>query len=231
MTIDDAQASKAQHLSRTPDPHPILCYPSHILSARDAHPRLALQVDEDGKIYDCTLAGVGRAFVDRIRVVNQTLIVADKWMVYNDEIPPMSYRHSLDVSASLYPAVAETPAPLRWYCIIALPTHQELQTGCAVDITSDLQTIDDKQILMIVQNGYNNDLLTRWINGIRGRLNDPTYSLSIPQGQIDLSVQDIIVTALELYVDTRVVIIAPQIPNGLETWSNRVEFRYLDCSV
>lgn len=101
----------------------------------------------------------------------------------------------------------------------------------AVDITSDLQTIDNKQILMIVQDGYNNDLLTRWINGIRGRLNDPTYSLSIPQGQSALSVQDIIITALKLYIDTRVVIIAPQIPNGLQTWSDRIEFRYLDCSV
>jgi len=54
-----------------------------------------LQTDYDGKIETVTLRGVGRAIVDRVRLVNGTVVVSDRWRRVIDE-PVMSYMHSLE---------------------------------------------------------------------------------------------------------------------------------------
>ena len=101
----------------------------------------------------------------------------------------------------------------------------------AMDLTSDLNSIDDTQTLVLIQKDIDNDLTTRWLNGARGRLNDPTYSLAIPIGQNQQPLEQIFDFWFKLYTKSKVVILAPQIPDGLGAWSDRIEFRYLDCSV
>ena len=101
----------------------------------------------------------------------------------------------------------------------------------AMDLTSDLNTIDNTQTLVLIQEGIDKDLMTRWINGMRGQLNDPTYSLAIPIGQNQQSLKQIFTFWFKLYTKSKVVILAPEIPEGLGEWSDRIEFRYLDCSV
>lgn len=54
-----------------------------------------LQTDEDGKIEAVTMRGVGRALVDRVRLVDGTVVVSDRWRRVIDE-PVMSYMHSLE---------------------------------------------------------------------------------------------------------------------------------------
>ena len=97
--------------------------------------------------------------------------------------------------------------------------------------TSDLNSIDDTQTLVLIQKDIDNDLTTRWLNGARGRLNDPTYSLAIPIGQNQQPLEQIFDFWFKLYTKSKVVILAPQITDGLGAWSDRIEFRYLDCSV
>lgn len=101
----------------------------------------------------------------------------------------------------------------------------------AMDLTFDLNTIDNTQTLVLIQEGIDKDLMTRWINGMRGQLNDPTYSLAIPIGQNQQSLKQIFTFWFKLYTKSKVVILAPEIPEGLGEWSDRIEFRYLDCSV
>lgn len=58
--------------------------------------------DEDGKITSVSLAGVSRAIIPRVRQVrDKPLLVANKWKVYLDDIPPASYMHTLERMRSL----------------------------------------------------------------------------------------------------------------------------------
>jgi hypothetical protein len=101
----------------------------------------------------------------------------------------------------------------------------------AMDLTSDLNSIDNTQTFVLIQKDIDNDLTTRWLNGARGQLNDPTFSLAIPIGQNQQPLEQIFDFWFKLYTKSKVVILAPQIPDGLGAWSDRIEFRYLDCSV
>lgn len=95
----------------------------------------------------------------------------------------------------------------------------------AMDITSDLNSNSNKQTILYLQD----DLSTRWINGVRGRLTDATYSLSIPVGQGIQTLPEILKGWFSQYPHARLMILAPEPPIGLEQWSDRIEYRKFAC--
>lgn len=95
----------------------------------------------------------------------------------------------------------------------------------AMDITSDLNSNSDDRTILFLQD----DLKTRWINGIRGRLIDATYSLAIPVGQGTQTLPEILKGWFIQYPKTRLLILAPEPPIGLEQWSDRIEYREFAC--
>lgn len=95
----------------------------------------------------------------------------------------------------------------------------------AMDITSDLNSNSNKQTILYLQD----DLSTRWINGVRGRLTDATYSLSIPVGQGILTLPEILKGWFIQYPNAQLLILAPEPPIGLEQWSDRIEYRKFAC--
>jgi hypothetical protein len=74
------------------------------------------------------------------------------------------------------------------------------------------------------------DLLTRWINGVRGRLIDATYSLSITIGQGQQTLPEILEWWTVQFPNVHIVILAPEMPQGLEKWQGIVEFREFSCA-
>lgn len=53
--------------------------------------------DDEGKLKSVSLAGVSRAIIPKVRQVrDKPLLVADRWKVYLDDIPPSSYMHTLE---------------------------------------------------------------------------------------------------------------------------------------
>mmetsp|Transcript_101314 Transcript_101314/g.163422 ORF Transcript_101314/g.163422 Transcript_101314/m.163422 type:complete len:241 (-) Transcript_101314:153-875(-) len=53
--------------------------------------------DSEGQLTSVSLAGVCRAIIPKVRqVTDKPLLVADKWKVYLDDIPPSSYMHTLE---------------------------------------------------------------------------------------------------------------------------------------
>lgn len=95
----------------------------------------------------------------------------------------------------------------------------------AMEITSDLDSNSSKQTILFLQD----DLSTRWINGVRGRLTDATYSLSIPVGQGTRTMPEILEGWFIQYPNARLMILAPEPPIGLEQWSDRIEYRKFAC--
>ena len=95
----------------------------------------------------------------------------------------------------------------------------------AMDITSDLNSNSNKQTILFLQD----DLNTRWINGVRGRLTSATYSLSIPLGQGNQTLQEILKSWFIQYPQARLLILAPESPAGLEEWSDKIEYRQFVC--
>jgi len=95
----------------------------------------------------------------------------------------------------------------------------------AMDITSDLDSNSNKQTILFLQD----DLSTRWINGVRGRLTDATYSLSIPVGQGAQTLPEILKGWFIQYPNAQLLILAPEPPIGLEQWSDRIEYRKFAC--
>lgn len=96
----------------------------------------------------------------------------------------------------------------------------------AMDITSDLNSNSDLRTILYLAD----DLGTRWINGVRGRLTEATYSLSIPVGQGNQALSEILENWFDLYPRAQLLILAPEPPVGLEKWGNRIEFRQLVCA-
>ena len=96
----------------------------------------------------------------------------------------------------------------------------------AMDITSDLKSNANKQTILFMQD----DLSTRWINGVRGRLTDATYSLSIPVGQGNQTLPEILESWFVQYPQAHLLILAPELPVGLEKWSDKIEFRQFNCA-
>ena len=94
----------------------------------------------------------------------------------------------------------------------------------AMNITSDLNLNSNKQTIL-----YHDDLSTRWINAVRGRLTDATYSLSIPWEQ-GIPLPEILRNWFAQYPQARLLILAPEPPVGLEEWSDKIEFRQLACA-
>ena len=95
----------------------------------------------------------------------------------------------------------------------------------AMDITSDLQLNTDNRTILFQQH----DLNTRWINGIRGRLIDATYSLAIPVGQAKQTLPEILEWWTVQFPNVRILILAAEPPIGLEKWSDRIEYRHFSC--
>ena len=95
----------------------------------------------------------------------------------------------------------------------------------AMDLTSDLNlNADDRTILFQME-----DVNTRWINGVRGRLIDATYSLSIPVGQAKQTLPEILEWWTVQFPNVRILILAAEPPIGLEKWSDRIEYRHFSC--
>lgn len=95
----------------------------------------------------------------------------------------------------------------------------------AMKITSDLISYERNVQILYLQD----DLLTRWINGVRGRLIDATYSLSISVGQGQQTLPEILDWWTVQYPDVELVILAPTMPDGLEPWIGRIEHRTFNC--
>ena len=95
----------------------------------------------------------------------------------------------------------------------------------AMDITSDLNLNTDNRTILFQQH----DLNTRWINGIRGRLIDATYSLAIPVGQAKQTLPEILEWWTVQFPNVRILILAAEPPIGLEKWSDRIEYRHFSC--
>ncbi len=95
----------------------------------------------------------------------------------------------------------------------------------AMDTTSDLNLNADNRTILFQQH----DLNTRWINGIRGRLIDATYSLAIPVGQAKQSLPEILEWWTVQFPNVRILILAAEPPTGLEKWSDKIEYRHFAC--
>lgn|GEM_PF-2505719 len=96
----------------------------------------------------------------------------------------------------------------------------------AMEITSDLNSNTDVRTILYL----NDDLNTRWINGVRGRLTDATYSISIPIGQGEKALPEILGSWFIQYPNARLLILAPEPPLGLDKWGDRIEFRQFNCA-
>jgi hypothetical protein len=96
----------------------------------------------------------------------------------------------------------------------------------AMKLTADLNSNANNSQILFLQD----DLLTRWINGIRGRLIDATYSLSITVGQGQQTLPEILEWWTVQFPNVELVILAPQMPQGLEKWNNVLEFREFNCA-
>lgn len=95
----------------------------------------------------------------------------------------------------------------------------------AMDITADLNLNTDNRTILFQQH----DLNTRWINGIRGRLIDATYSLAIPVGQAKQTLPEILEWWTVQFPNVRILILAAEPPTGLEKWSDKIEYRHFSC--
>ena len=94
----------------------------------------------------------------------------------------------------------------------------------AMDTTRDLNFNSNTQTIL-----FSDDLNTRWINGVRGRLTDATYSISIPFGQGTQTLPEILKGWFAQYPNSQLIILAADLPTGLEEWGNKIEFRELSC--
>lgn len=96
----------------------------------------------------------------------------------------------------------------------------------AMDATADLDSNSNGQTILFLQD----DLNTRWINGVRGRLTDATYSISIPVGQSSQTLPEILKGWFIQYPRAQLLILSPEPPIGLEQWSDKIEYRKFSCT-
>ena len=96
----------------------------------------------------------------------------------------------------------------------------------AMQLTADLNSNESNTQILFLQD----DLLTRWINGVRGRLIDATYSLSISVGQGQQTLPEILEWWTVQFPSVEILILAPEMPQGLEKWKNVLEFREFNCA-
>jgi hypothetical protein len=74
------------------------------------------------------------------------------------------------------------------------------------------------------------DLNTRWINGVRGRLTDATYSLSIPVGQGTQTLPEILEGWFKQFPFAQLLILSPEPPTGLDKWGDKIDYRQFSCT-
>ena len=101
-------------------------------------------------------------------------------------------------------------------------------TSCfqdAMKLTEDLNSNADPTTIVLLRD----DLRTRWINGVRGRLTDETYSISIPMGSSSLSDQSIIIDWLQMYPNSRILIMSSKMPAGVTNYADRISYREFNC--
>ena len=96
----------------------------------------------------------------------------------------------------------------------------------AMDITSDLNSNTDGRTILYLLD----DLNTRWINGVRGRLTDATYSLSIPIGQGTQTLPEILEGWFKQFPFAQLLILSPEPPIGLDEWGDKIEYRQFSCT-
>jgi hypothetical protein len=95
----------------------------------------------------------------------------------------------------------------------------------AMDLTADLDDNSSKTQILFLQS----DLKTRWINGVRGRLTDATYSLSIPIGQNSQTLPTILKKWFDQFPDVHLLILAPKPPIEIENMGENISFREFAC--
>jgi hypothetical protein len=95
----------------------------------------------------------------------------------------------------------------------------------AMNLTADLNSNESNQQILFLQD----DLSTRWINGVRGRLIDATYSLSITAGQ-GQTLPEILTWWTIQFPGVELVVLAPEMPSGVEKWQHIIEHRPFTCS-
>ena len=105
---------------------------------------------------------------------------------------------------------------------------QNSATTCfqkAMNLTADLNSNESNKQILYLQD----DLSTRWINGVRGRLIDATYSLSITAGQ-GQTLPEILEWWTVQFPGVELVVLAPEAPSGVEKWQRIIEYRPFTCS-
>jgi len=104
---------------------------------------------------------------------------------------------------------------------------REGSTACfreAMALTEDIQYLNDTEVIL-----FESDLSTRWINAVRGRLSDATYSLAIPLNSPDLDITAHISDWLSQYPTTSLIVLHGT-ESQLEGLTNsRVKLRQLAC--
>lgn len=95
----------------------------------------------------------------------------------------------------------------------------------AMNLTADLDDNSSKTQILFLQS----DLKTRWINGVRGRLTDATYSLSIPVGQNNETLPIILGKWFDQFPNVNLLILAPKPPSGIENIDENISFREFAC--
>lgn len=95
----------------------------------------------------------------------------------------------------------------------------------AMQLTSDMDSNSSVQTIL-----YHGDLSTRWINGVRGRLTDATYSLSIPFGQGAETLPEILENWFVLHPEAELLILAAEPPTGIDKWNDKIEYRQFICT-
>jgi hypothetical protein len=94
-----------------------------------------------------------------------------------------------------------------------------------MNLTADLNSNESNQQILFLQD----DLSTRWVNGVRGRLIDATYSLSVTAGQ-GQTLPEILTWWTIQFPGVELVVLAPEMPSGVEKWQHIIEHRPFTCS-
>lgn len=95
-----------------------------------------------------------------------------------------------------------------------------------MEITKDLNSHSDATTILYLDE----DLGTRWINGMRGRLTDATYSLSIPIGMAQKPLTEIVNEWLEQYPKSRLLVLSEVAPAVQTQHPERISYRHFSCN-
>ena len=150
-----------------------------------------------------------------LRLIATMLAITVIWYPVNSKLNPSYDELSFVSTSEVWRQLRINPSNLSRDCFID-----------AMEITADLDSNDSNQTILYLQD----DLSTRWINGVRGRLTDATYSISIPVGQATQSFPDILETWFALYPKASLLVLGAEPPLGIEKWASRIEYRQFNCA-